>query len=160
LLPAIGSALAQAVPLGESALRAAVQHYVDECPARSGAPGVTAAVALPSGEVLQFAAGLSDVENGFAMQPDDRMAAGSIGKSFVGAFAAALVTEGVVKLDDPIEKYLGREPWFKEIPYGKNGLGQPHAKTTVFQAFQGHVWTTVDAKIPLNCFHIAARRPR
>jgi D-alanyl-D-alanine carboxypeptidase len=109
-----------AADLNIPTLQAAIQHYVDECPARSGAPGVTAAVALPSGEVLQFAAGLSDVENGFAMQPDDRMAAGSIGKSFVGAYAAALVTEGVVKLDDPIEKYLGREPWFNEIPYGKD----------------------------------------
>jgi len=119
------SILAGGVPVSaaafdEAVLRAALQHYVDECPARSGAPGVTAAVALPSGDVLQFAAGLSDVENSLVMQPDDRMAAGSIGKSFVGAYAAALVTEGVVKLDDPIEKYLGREAWFKEIPYGKD----------------------------------------
>jgi D-alanyl-D-alanine carboxypeptidase len=54
------------------------------------------------------------------MQPDDRLAAGSIGKSFVGAYAAALVTEGVIKLNDPIEKYLGHEAWFSEIPYGKD----------------------------------------
>ena len=109
-----------AAALDLAALRAEIQHYVDACPARSGAPGVTAAVALPSGEVLEFAAGLSDLENGFAMLPDDRMAAGSIGKSFVGAYAAALVTEGVIKLDDPIEKYLGNKPWFGEIPYGKD----------------------------------------
>ena len=110
----------QAATLDKAALRAEIQRYVDACPARSGAPGVTAAVALPSGEVLEFAAGLSDLENGFAMLPDDRMAAGSIGKSFVGAYAAALVTEGVIKLDDPIEKYLGNKPWFGEIPYGKD----------------------------------------
>jgi len=30
------------------------------------------------------------------------------------------VTEGVVKLDDPIEKYPGRKAWFKESPYGKD----------------------------------------
>jgi D-alanyl-D-alanine carboxypeptidase len=73
---------------------------------------------MPNGEVLEFAAGLSDVEAGFAMLPDDRLAAGSIGKSFVGAYTAALVTEGVLNLDDKISKYLGKEPWFGEVPNG------------------------------------------
>ena len=107
-----------AATASQVALRAKIQAFVDTLPQRSGAAGVTAAVAMPNGEVLEFAAGLSDVESHFRMLPDDRLAAGSIGKSFVGAYCAALVSEGVVSLDDKISKYLGKEPWFDEVPNG------------------------------------------
>lgn len=50
------------------------------------------------------------------MKPRDRMLAGSVGKTFAAATALQLVKEGKIGLDDRIEKYLGREPWFSRLP--------------------------------------------
>jgi len=46
------------------------------------------------------------------------MLAGSVGKTFFGAVAMQLVSEGRIALDDPISKYLGAEPWFSRLPNG------------------------------------------
>lgn len=73
---------------------------------------------MPDGDIWEFAAGMADVESGFAMLPDDRLASGSIGKNFVGAHAAALVSEGVIDLDASIGAYAKEEPWFDEVPNG------------------------------------------
>src|SRR5579862_7054292 len=107
-----------AATAGQVALTGRIQAFVNTLPERSGAPGVTAAVAMPNGDVFEFAAGLSDIELGLPMLPDDRLAAGSIGKSFVGAYAAALVSEGAIGLNDKISRYVGKEPWFIEVPNG------------------------------------------
>ncbi|MGH9768604.1 MAG: serine hydrolase domain-containing protein, partial [Blastocatellia bacterium] len=50
------------------------------------------------------------------MKPADRMLAGSIGKTYVSAVALQLVEEGKLSLDDKIEKWLGKEPWFDRLP--------------------------------------------
>jgi D-alanyl-D-alanine carboxypeptidase len=107
-----------AAHLTRAELRGKIQNFVDALPRRSGAPGVTVAVAMPDGDILEFAAGMSDVESGFPMLPDDRLASGSIGKNFVGAYAAALVSEGVVDLNAKISQYLEQEAWFEEVPNG------------------------------------------
>lgn len=108
----------RAAPANQAELRERIQRFVDTLPRRSGAPGVTVAVAMPDGDILEFAAGMSDMESGFAMLPDDRLASGSIGKNFVGAYAAALVSEGVIDLNAKIGVYLKQEPWFSEVPNG------------------------------------------
>ena len=108
----------RAAQIDQEELREEIQRYVDTLPGRSGAPGVTVAIAMPNGEILEIAAGLSDVEAGFAMLSDDRLASGSIGKNFVGAYAAALASEGAIDLDAKISKYLQQAPWFNEVPNG------------------------------------------
>ena len=50
------------------------------------------------------------------MTPDTRFLAGSVGKSFHAALAVALAREGVVDLDAPISRWIGREPWFARLP--------------------------------------------
>src|SRR5690349_12646586 len=94
-LLALCATASRAAEVDDPGLRENIQRFVAAAQERSGAPGLTAAVALPNGEVWEFAAGFSDVEAGLRMRPDDRLAAGSIGKSFMAALAAALVTEGV-----------------------------------------------------------------
>src|SRR6185436_19965046 len=54
------------------------------------------------------------------MKPSDRMLAGSVGKTFAAATALQLVKEGRIRLDDRIERYLGREPWFLRLPNAKD----------------------------------------
>jgi D-alanyl-D-alanine carboxypeptidase len=82
-------------------------------------PGMTAAYALPDGRVAAFASGLADKESGAKMTVDTRMPAGSIGKTFVAATAIGLAQDGKLSLDDKVEKWLGDEPWFNDLPNGR-----------------------------------------
>jgi D-alanyl-D-alanine carboxypeptidase len=50
------------------------------------------------------------------LRAEDRMLAGSTGKTFFAALALQLVAEGRLGLDDRISKYLGGEPWFARLP--------------------------------------------
>jgi D-alanyl-D-alanine carboxypeptidase len=50
------------------------------------------------------------------LKPTDRLLAGSIGKTFVAAATSQLVEEGMIKLEDKLEAWLGKEPWFARLP--------------------------------------------
>ena len=54
------------------------------------------------------------------MTPDTRFLAGSVGKSLHAALAVALAHEGVVDLDAPISRWIGREPWFARLPNARD----------------------------------------
>jgi D-alanyl-D-alanine carboxypeptidase len=60
--------------------------------------------------------GYSDIESESPLKPAQRMLAGSIGKTFVSAVTLQLVDEGKLDLDDRIEKWMGKEPWFDRLP--------------------------------------------
>ena len=79
-------------------------------------PGATAAFILTDGTVGEAAAGLADVESNIPMQPDSRMLAASIGKTFVSATVVALARENKLHLDDPLSKWLGHRDWFVRLP--------------------------------------------
>lgn len=83
-------------------------------------PGVTAALALPGGEVIAVAMGLADKESGTPLAIETRMPAGSVGKTFVAAVALGLVHDGRLSLDDTVQRWLGAEPWFAELPNGRD----------------------------------------
>jgi D-alanyl-D-alanine carboxypeptidase len=78
-------------------------------------------VALANGESFGLAMGGSDRDTKTSLKPKDRMLAGSVGKTFAAATALQLVKEGKIRLDDTIEKYLGREPWFSHLPNARGG---------------------------------------
>ncbi len=100
----------------QAKLRADLQAKLDEWHRAGKFPGMTLGVALADGESFGLAVGYSDRDTKTAMKPTDRMLAGSTGKMFAAATALQLVKEGKIALDDKIEKYLGREPWFKRLP--------------------------------------------
>lgn len=79
-------------------------------------PGATAAYSLPDGTVESVATGMADVEAGMPMEPQSRMLAASIGKTFVGASVIALEREGKLNLDAPISTWLSSRPWFSRLP--------------------------------------------
>lgn len=83
---------------------------------QSGFPGAIAGVRMSDGSSFAVACGLADREAGVPMKDGDRMPAGSSGKTFFAALAMQLVAENTVRLDDPIARYLAREPWFAELP--------------------------------------------
>jgi D-alanyl-D-alanine carboxypeptidase len=101
-------------------LKTALQLKLDEWHKEGSFPGATFGVVLANGESFGLAVGFSERETKKAMTPNDRMLAGSVGKTFAAATALQLIKEGKIGLDDKIEKYLGREPWFSRLPNAKD----------------------------------------
>jgi D-alanyl-D-alanine carboxypeptidase len=125
LAPAPGAAQAQAKRAGAqadaaAALRQRLQEKLDALHAAGSFPGATVGVALPDGTSLGLAVGLADRESKRRMSPSDLMLQGSVGKTYAAAVALQLVGEGKIRLDDPLEKYLGREPWFARLPNARD----------------------------------------
>jgi len=102
------------------ALKTALQARLDEWHKAGKFPGATLGVVLPDGESFGLAVGYSDREARTPMKANDRMLAGSVGKTFAAVTALQLVTEGKIGLDDKVEKYLGAEPWFPRLPNAKD----------------------------------------
>jgi D-alanyl-D-alanine carboxypeptidase len=101
-------------------LKTALQAKLDEWHKAGSFPGATFGLVLANGESFGLAVGFLDRETKTAMMPTDRMLAGSVGKTFAAATALQLIKEGKISLDDKVEKYLGREPWFSRLPNAKD----------------------------------------
>ena len=111
---------AQTGVANKTALRSALQLKLDEWHKAGSFPGATLGVVLGDGESFGLAVGFSDRETKRPMMATDRILAGSVGKTFAAATALQLIKEGKIGLDDKIEKYLGREPWFSRLPNAKD----------------------------------------
>jgi len=99
-------------------VRYAVRSLLEKMRIEYGFPGATAAYVLGDGESGSVAVGFADVEKNRAMQPESRMLAASIGKTFVSATLLALAKEGRLDLDDPLSSYLGDRTWYSRLPNG------------------------------------------
>jgi len=102
--------------LTDAALRTRLQQKLDEWHQAGKFPGATLGVVLANGRSFGLSVGYSDRDKKTPMHPDDRMLAGSTGKTLAAATAFQLVSEGKISLDDKIEKYLSTEPWFGRLP--------------------------------------------
>jgi len=110
---------AQTGVANKSTLETALQVKLEEWHKAGNFPGATVGVVLANGESFGLAVGFSDRQTRSPMKPNDRMLAGSVGKTFAAATALQLIKEGKIGLDDRIEKYLGRESWFARLPNAK-----------------------------------------
>ncbi len=103
-----------------NALKQTIQVKLEEWHKAGSFPGATLGVVLADGESFGLAVGYSDRDAKTPMKPNDRLLAGSVGKTFAAATAMQLIKEGKIALDDKIEKYLGREPWFSRLPNARD----------------------------------------
>jgi len=101
------------------AIQAKVQARLQELHAAAEFPGATVGFVLPDGTTGECAVGYSDLEAKTPMKPENRIFAGSIGKTFVASVLFQLVNEKKVALDDPLSKYLGDKPYFERVPNAK-----------------------------------------
>ncbi|MGD9589107.1 MAG: serine hydrolase domain-containing protein [Pyrinomonadaceae bacterium] len=115
-----GSGQRAVVATGTNVLKKELQLKLDEWHKAGKFPGATLGVVLPNGESFGLAVGYSDRDAKTPMKPNDRMLAGSTGKTFAAAVALQLVKEGKIGLDDKIERYFGKEPWFSRLPNAKD----------------------------------------
>lgn len=101
-------------------LQREIQEKIDEWHKAGKFPGATIGVALANGTTFGLAVGYSDKAKNTRMDPEDRMLAGSTGKTFASATALQLVKEGKINLDDKVEKYLGHYAWWARMPNAKD----------------------------------------
>ncbi len=111
---------AQAPAASAGTLEQKLQAQLDEWHKGGKFPGATLGVVLPNGESFGLAVGYSDRDAKTPMKPTDRMPAGSTGKTFAAALAMQLIKECKLGLDDKIEKFLGKDPWFARLPNSKD----------------------------------------
>lgn len=112
---------AAAVPAApDPVLVARLQAKLDSVHAGGRFPGAVAGFALPDGSSFALAVGQSDTALDRPMHPDDRLLLGSVGKTYFAALALQLAAEGRLGLDDPIARFLGREPWFRRLPNARD----------------------------------------
>jgi D-alanyl-D-alanine carboxypeptidase len=104
----------------QNLLQTALQTKLNEWHKAGNFPGATLGVVLANGDSFGLSVGFSDRDARTPMKPNDRMLAGSVGKTFAAATALQLVKEGKVGLDDKVSKYLGKEPWFSRLPNAKD----------------------------------------
>lgn len=100
---------------GTNVLKKELQAKLNEWHAAGKFPGATFGAVLANGETISLAVGYSDRDAKTPIKPTDRMPAGSTGKTFAAALAMQLIKEGKLSLDDKIEKFFGKEPWFARV---------------------------------------------
>jgi D-alanyl-D-alanine carboxypeptidase len=110
-----------ALLLGGSALHAQtleqrLQARLDSLQGAGRFIGANVGIVLPDGQRLAIASGWSDSTQRTRLTPNQRMLAGSTGKTFFAAVAYQLAREGRLPLDEPISRWLGTETWFDSLP--------------------------------------------
>lgn len=90
----------------DPALAARLQADIEDAYAELHYPALAAAVILPDGSSWSGAAGKADVEANVPATPDTSFAVGSITKTFIAALVLDLAHDGMLRLDDPIAKWL------------------------------------------------------
>ena len=93
-----------------------IQAKLNEARAAAKFPGASVGFVLPDGRSGSVATGVSDLETKAPLTTSDKMLAGSIGKTFVAATTLQIVGEGKLTLDEKIERWLGGEKWFAQLP--------------------------------------------
>lgn len=97
-----------------------LQSKLDEFRVSSKFPGGSVGFVLPDGRSGSVSSGVADMETKRQLKTSDRLLAGSIGKTFVAAVTLLLVEEGKLNLDEKIERWLGNEKWFEQLPNAKD----------------------------------------
>jgi D-alanyl-D-alanine carboxypeptidase len=120
LAPVLLCSVAFAQPRSADAGVQALRAKLEELCGPNQTVGMTAAIAREDGSIVTVSAGLADREHHTPMRPDDRMLAGSVGKMFVSATILLAVQDGSLKLDDPVQRWLGSESWYGRIPNAKD----------------------------------------
>ena len=116
MAPVTGAVEARSV---DPKLGARLSRTLERSLAESGAPGAQAAVILADGSTWTAGAGVS--APGQPMTPDLLMAIASVTKLYTAALTLDLASDGLLSLDDPLER------WIPDAPHVGGGDDPPAA---------------------------------
>ena len=98
-----------------SSLRDQLQAKFEELHKAATFPGGTAGFVLADGTSFGLEVGVSDRTANVPMKIADRLLLGSVGKTYASAVALQMVHEGKFSLDDTLERFFVKEPWFPRL---------------------------------------------
>lgn len=104
-----------APPKDLTSLQKQLQAKFEELHKAASFPGGTAGFVLADGTAFAIAVGVSDRTAGTPMKTTDRLLLGSVGKTYVAAVALQMIHEKRFALDDTLDKFFGKEPWFPRL---------------------------------------------
>ncbi|MCP4401661.1 MAG: beta-lactamase family protein [bacterium] len=99
-------ALSTATALAQSSTTSQLQAALDEWRASSEIAGAVLAIDTPGQGTVTLVSGVSDLDAGTPLIPQDRFRIGSVTKTFVAALVLQLAGEGLLTLDDPLSAYV------------------------------------------------------
>ncbi len=97
-------------PSFDQGLAVRLQKALEDAVAETGVPGAQAAVILSDGSMWSGGAGLAETDSGQPMTPDLLMPIASITKLYTAALVLHLAQDGVLSLDDPLERWVQGVP--------------------------------------------------
>jgi len=128
LLTLVGLANAQGLPLGDheragfdTGRLARIGHFVDKEIQAGRMPGAVTVIARDGKIVHRGVAGYQDVADGTPLSVDTIFRFYSMTKPVLGVATMILVEEGLLKLDDPVSKYI---PGFDHLRVYVSGEGE------------------------------------
>lgn len=92
-----------------------MQALIEDAMEHQVVPGAVVGVWIPSMGEWTEAFGEADIETGRAMAVGDKVRIASNTKTFVATLVLQLVDEGMLSLDDPLEKFIQGVPYGDEI---------------------------------------------
>jgi len=93
----------------------AIQALLEEACKKSGVPGMSVSIVVED-EVLYFSSGYADREKGIKSDENTLYELASVSKAFTGLGILLLEEQGLLSMDDPVQKYL---PWLTLKYQGK-----------------------------------------
>ena len=110
----------QAAPAAQPAsLQSQLQAKFEELHKAASFPGGTAAFVLADGSSFAIAVGVSDRATKTPMKITDRLLLGSVGKTYVSAVALQMIDEGKFALEDTLDKFFAKDPWFPRLVHAE-----------------------------------------
>ncbi len=95
-------------------LQTEVQHIVNEERDRGGVPAISVVVVRDGRVLVEYAAGLADVEAGRVATVDTLYPAASVSKLITAALVMRQVEDGKLDLDEPVNAYLKPAFWVRD----------------------------------------------
>ena len=92
----------------------AIQSFLDEACRKSGTPGVSVSI-LYEGETFFFSSGYANREEKLPADENTLYELASVSKAFTGVGILLLEEQGLLSMNDPIDKYL---PWLSFMYHG------------------------------------------
>lgn len=95
-------------PVFQETVTGQLQDILDAWRSRNGVTGVALAVDGPRIGAIQLASGIANKETGSGMTSQDRFAVAGLTKTFTAALVLQLVDEGLLSLDDRLDRWYPR----------------------------------------------------
>ena len=108
VISAVGAPHAAADPSTDLAFR--LDRAIEARVAQMGIPGAIVSLSVPGEIDYVKAVGVGDTATGVPMMPDYHTRIGSVTKTFTGTAVLQLVDRGLIRLSDPISRYVDGVP--------------------------------------------------